>query len=171
MLSYLKLLRFDGITNLRIFRVEQCSRTHPCLACCKRGEPEACRWDQESMPPKEDTQPFAISSDLLLLAERVQALERWAKSLPNELGNTAPEVQGFTPSYYGNKTKKAKQAQGLHDHQHHTHHDGQGSSVAGQTTREGTESPGRGMSVERDERRSLPLGDVRSFSTSTRRRR
>ncbi|GAA5968667.1 hypothetical protein JCM3765_004155 [Sporobolomyces pararoseus] len=134
----------------------KCSRTHPCLACCKRGEPEACRWDQESMPPKEDTQPFAISSDLVLLAERVQALERWAKSLPEDLSSTAPEVQGFSLTYYGNKTKKAKQG-GKNDHDHQQH---DGSSVAGTATREGTESPARGMSVEREERRSIPLGDT-----------
>ncbi|GAA6024311.1 hypothetical protein JCM11491_005982 [Sporobolomyces phaffii] len=142
----------------------KCSRTNPCLACCKRGEPEACRWDQESMPPKEDTQPFAISSDLLLLADRVQALEKWARSLPAEMGKTAPEVQGFTPSFYGNKTKRAKLAAGGHDYQQHHHenrHDeGRGSSIAGTATREGTESPVRGTSVERDERQSLPLGDT-----------
>lgn len=119
------------------------------------------------MPPKEDTQPFAISSDLVLLAERVQALERWAKSLPEDLSSTAPEVKGFRLTYYGNKTKKAKQGE-KHDHEQHQH---EGSSVAGTATREGTESPARGMSVERDERRSIPLGDVSPLPPFLQRRR
>ncbi|GAA5928833.1 uncharacterized protein JCM15063_003979 [Sporobolomyces koalae] len=138
----------------------KCSRDHPCLACCKRGEPEACRWDYTAEPPKEDTQPFAISSDLLLLADRVQALEKWARSLPEPLSSTAPEAQVFKPTIYGNKTKKAKAKAGAEALAEVHPHDDPRSSRAGTLTREGTESPQRGMSVEADERKNMPFGDT-----------
>lgn len=78
----------------------------PCLACCKRGEPEACRWAEETLPPLVDSQPFALTSDLLRLARRLEALEQWTQTLPLELRAAAPVPQGeFKPEVWGTKVK------------------------------------------------------------------
>ncbi|BGO93972.1 hypothetical protein NBRC10512_005221 [Rhodotorula toruloides] len=85
----------------------KCDRKLPCLACCKRGEPEVCKWPDETAKPQVDVQPFALTSDLVLLARRLQSLEEWANQLPPELRARAPAPQPFTPEVYGSKVKQS----------------------------------------------------------------
>ncbi|GAA5937252.1 hypothetical protein JCM1841_007021 [Sporobolomyces salmonicolor] len=133
----------------------KCDRKMPCLACCKRGDPGACRWGDEAANPKPDTQPFALSTDLVRLAERLQALERWAHQLPPELRASAPVPQGFEVTPYVSKVKASTKererermgfAQGegrygtasprsvsMHDERSETHDDRNGHGLGDQT--------------------------------------
>ncbi|GAA6050145.1 hypothetical protein JCM3770_000423 [Rhodotorula araucariae] len=85
----------------------KCDRKIPCLACCRRGEPDACKWGEEAAAPVVDVQPFALTTDLVRLAARLEALESWTQSLPPELKRDAPRPQPFTPEVYGSKVKAA----------------------------------------------------------------
>ncbi|GAA5951850.1 hypothetical protein JCM21900_004165 [Sporobolomyces salmonicolor] len=133
----------------------KCDRKMPCLACCKRGDPGACRWGDEAANPKPDTQPFALSTDLVRLAERLQALERWAHQLPPELRASAPVPQEFEVTPYVSKVKASTKervrermgfAQGegrngtasprsvsMHDERSETHDDRNGHGLCDQT--------------------------------------
>ncbi|GAA5875564.1 hypothetical protein JCM1840_003262 [Sporobolomyces johnsonii] len=131
----------------------KCDRKMPCLACCKRGDPGSCRWGDEAANPKPDTQPFALSTDLVRLAERLQALERWAHQLPPELRASAPVPQGFEVTPYVSKVKASTKerermgvAQGggnygtasprsvsMHDERQETHEDQNGHGLGDQT--------------------------------------
>ncbi|GAA5978176.1 hypothetical protein JCM11641_001125 [Rhodosporidiobolus odoratus] len=88
----------------------KCDRKIPCLACCKRGDPSSCNFTDDPLPVKEpDVQPFALTTDLVKLATRLQALEEWAGALPPELRAKAPPPlpQKFQPEVYGNKVKQS----------------------------------------------------------------
>ncbi|GAA5869688.1 hypothetical protein JCM8547_005106 [Rhodosporidiobolus lusitaniae] len=91
----------------------KCDRKIPCLACCKRGDPTACKWsDEVPTPDPVSVQPFALTSDLLKLARRLQSLEEWAHSLPPEIREQAPPppLKGeFVPEVYASKVKKGKE--------------------------------------------------------------
>ncbi|KAG0658849.1 hypothetical protein C6P46_005595 [Rhodotorula mucilaginosa] len=78
------------------------------LSCteCKRGEPEACKWPDEFDKPQVDVQPFALTGDLVVLAQRIQSLEEWAQTLPAELREAAPVPTRFEPSLYGTTSKQ-----------------------------------------------------------------
>ncbi|GAA5981756.1 hypothetical protein JCM10908_004595 [Rhodotorula pacifica] len=90
----------------------KCDRKLPCLACCKRGEPEACKWPDELDKAQVDVQPFALTGDLLVLAQRIQSIEEWAQTLPPELRETAPIPTRFEPSLYGTTSKQKAQELG-----------------------------------------------------------
>ncbi|GAA5916676.1 hypothetical protein JCM6882_002263 [Rhodosporidiobolus microsporus] len=87
----------------------KCDRKIPCLACCKRGDPSACKWSDETPVKEPDIQPFALTGDLLKLASRLQALEEWANQLPPDLRASAPPPipQVFRPAIFASKVKQS----------------------------------------------------------------
>ncbi|GAA6002401.1 hypothetical protein JCM10207_001101 [Rhodosporidiobolus poonsookiae] len=87
----------------------KCDRRIPCLACCKRGDPNACKWEDVAPSKEPDTQPFALTADMVKLASRLHALEEWANTLPAELraGVPPPRPQEFVPEVYGSKVKQS----------------------------------------------------------------
>ncbi|GAA5942915.1 hypothetical protein JCM3775_001226 [Rhodotorula graminis] len=93
----------------------KCDRRMPCLACCKRGEPEACKWIEEAAAPAVDVQPFALTTDLVRLAARLEALEAWTQGLPPELRRDAPRPAPFVPEVYGSKVKPVAAGGGARD--------------------------------------------------------
>ncbi|BGP39933.1 hypothetical protein JCM10449v2_003891 [Rhodotorula kratochvilovae] len=98
----------DGRKKSKTVSCTECKRRKikiPCLACCKRGEPDACKWGEEAAVPVVDVQPFALTADLVRLASRLEALENWTQGLPPELRRDAPRPQPFTPEVYGSKVK------------------------------------------------------------------
>ncbi|GAA6042286.1 hypothetical protein JCM8097_000615 [Rhodosporidiobolus ruineniae] len=83
----------------------KCDRKIPCLACCKRGDAASCRWSDDAPAKEAEVQPFALTTDVVKLARRLQALEEWANQLPPELRVLAPPAQDFSPEIYQSKVK------------------------------------------------------------------
>lgn len=52
----------------------KCSRTFPCIACCKRGDEKDCHWEATTVVV--EPQPFALAIDHESLKTRVAHLER-----------------------------------------------------------------------------------------------
>ncbi|GAA5846110.1 hypothetical protein JCM9279_004791 [Rhodotorula babjevae] len=104
----------------------KCDRRMPCLACCKRGEPEACKWTEEAAAPVVDVQPFALTTDLVRLAARLEALEAWTRGLPPELRRDAPRPSAFVPEVYGSKVKAPAGGAGARERERGSHGHGTG---------------------------------------------
>ncbi|GAA5991282.1 hypothetical protein JCM10908_003237 [Rhodotorula pacifica] len=86
----------------------KCDRKVPCLACCKRGEASACSWPHESDITPKEVQPFALSEDLVTLAQRIRDLEQWAQEHPPPLRQSAPKPQEFEPTVYETPASRRK---------------------------------------------------------------
>jgi hypothetical protein len=107
-------------------------------------------------------QPFALTSDILKLAARLQSMEEWANRLPPELLASAPppQPQEFVPGTYASKVKRIK------DKGKERERDG-GKKIA-RSKREDSENFDE-MEEEHSEvpSRAMSLSDVRPhFSTS-----
>ncbi|KAK9447080.1 uncharacterized protein V1518DRAFT_407373 [Limtongia smithiae] len=64
-------------------RKVKCDRNVPCMACIKRGAGDSCNWDDAKIDPSP--QPFALSSELAEVQDRLLSIESFLQTLPSAL--------------------------------------------------------------------------------------
>ncbi|GAA5904148.1 hypothetical protein JCM8208_003460 [Rhodotorula glutinis] len=68
----------------------KCDRKVPCTACIKRGDADACNWEDAKIEPEK--QPFALAAETDDLRARLSLIERFINTLPDPLKTTFKEL-------------------------------------------------------------------------------
>ncbi|BGP47966.1 hypothetical protein JCM10450v2_003835 [Rhodotorula kratochvilovae] len=68
----------------------KCDRKIPCSSCLKRGDADACNWEDAKIEPEK--QPFALATEVDEMRARLSLLERFINKLPPPLKTSFKEL-------------------------------------------------------------------------------